>query len=148
MMKHIRISNNAHMKIVNRKTYELTSVEKVVDDIMMRIDGAETPSVAASNEPCKQCEEYKEELNACQQKLIRMDADYNAAMAANDTLEYQLDKAKEKTEALEPVSDVVVADDTDESGDTISAESGDEMWDNMSEADQNRVSKNQRPKGK
>ena len=67
-MKHIRISDDAHMKLVNSKTYELTSVSKVIDHIVNNV-GTETQSASVDYSKCPNCEGLQEQLDLQQETL-------------------------------------------------------------------------------
>lgn len=90
LMKHIRISDDAHMKLVNSKTYELTSVSKVIDHIVNNV-GTETQSASVDYSKCPNCEGFKEQLDLQQETLD----------SKNKALEMNAGFYKEEIEKLE-----------------------------------------------
>ena len=127
-MAQIRVSDDAHVKIMDRRTHVLINTVQVVDDIIAKVDGVITVPVAALNEPCKQCEVYMkqlEESNAAgrsiQQRFDSMEQMCNEGIDVENklrdkvkALQEELSEAKQTTAELESVSDVVVLDEDNE----------------------------------
>lgn len=127
LMAQIRVSDDAHVKIMDRRTHVLINTVHVVDDIIAKVDGAITAPVAALNEPCKQCEEYKKQFDDMKTNTISLQRFEHMKQECDNGIEIEnklreeikvlqdeLAAAKADIEALESVSDVVVLDEDNE----------------------------------
>lgn len=127
LMAQIRVSDDAHVKIMDRRTHVLINAVQVVDDIMAKVDDVKTAPVAALNEPCKQCEEYRKELEDIQTNTVSLQRFEHMKQECDNGIEIEnklrdeikalqdeLAAAKADIEALESVSDVVILDEDNE----------------------------------
>ena len=127
LMAQIRVSDDAHVKIMDRRTHVLINTVQVVDDIMAKVDGVITVPVDALNEPCKQCEEYKKRFDDMKTNTVSLQRFENMKQECDEeidegnklreeikALQDKLVAAKADIEALESISNVVVLDEDSE----------------------------------